>query len=114
MFNDDGMGQAMENSFSREASRNSNQRIDWLEMALRETAERVMKLEGRIHILESLKQNLNKGVDYDDALNDAGWKLTEGLQKYGNLTGHQFNNVKGCLKEAIEVYLARKAKDERA
>lgn len=50
-------------------------------------------------------------VEYDDALNEAGWVMIERLQSYGPLNGPQFNNMKSCLKDAIEAYLDRKQKE---
>ena len=47
-------------------------------------------------------------VGYDEALNSAGWDMIIALKEYGPLTGHQFNNMKSCLKKAIETYLAIK------
>ncbi len=47
-------------------------------------------------------------VDFDDALNFAGWVLLEEIQKYQEVDGHLFNNLKGCLKAAIEAYLNSK------
>ncbi|MFC5423262.1 hypothetical protein ACFPOB_27330 [Bosea eneae] len=48
------------------------------------------------------------GVDirYDDALNEAGWRLNELLGAYGPVSGRQFNNLKPILKDVIERYLA--------
>lgn len=43
-------------------------------------------------------------IDYDDALNEAGWTLLEEIQKYQQVDGHLFNNLKSCLKAAIEKY----------
>lgn len=49
-----------------------------------------------------------------EALNEAGWRLLEEIQ---NVTQEQvspvlFNNLKGCLKVAIEVYLNEALKKE--
>jgi hypothetical protein len=44
-------------------------------------------------------------VKYDDALNEAGWKMIELLAKRGPVSGRQFNDMKTCLKEVIEIYL---------
>jgi len=54
---------------------------------------------------------MSNKVEYDDALNDAGWVMTSQLHKYGPVNGAQFNAMKSCLKEAIETYLERKEKD---
>jgi hypothetical protein len=39
------------------------------------------------------------------ALNEASWKLLDKIQEYQQVDAPLFNNLKGCLKEAIEVYL---------
>lgn len=39
------------------------------------------------------------------ALNEASWKLLDKIQEYQQVDALLFNNLKGCLKEAIEVYL---------
>lgn len=57
------------------------------------------------------KSEMSDKVEYDDALNDAGWVMIEKLQTYGPLNGHQFNHIKSCLKDAIEAYLHRKHKE---
>ncbi len=38
-----------------------------------------------------------------DEVNAATWKLHDMLTEYGPLTGHQFNNLKGCFYEALKV-----------
>ncbi|HGW6102625.1 TPA: hypothetical protein ACNIQM_000722 [Citrobacter werkmanii] len=38
-----------------------------------------------------------------DEVNAAAWKLHDMLTEYGPLTGHQFNNLKGCFYEALKV-----------
>lgn len=43
-------------------------------------------------------------IEYDDALNEAGYTLLEEIQKYQEVDGHLFNNLKSCLKAAIEKY----------
>lgn len=40
-----------------------------------------------------------------DALNNAAWELLNKIQEYQQVEAPLFNNLKGCLKEAIEVYL---------
>jgi hypothetical protein len=44
-------------------------------------------------------------------LNDASWELHNGITNYGPLTGHQFNNLKPVLREAIKVHLDLRAKE---
>lgn len=39
------------------------------------------------------------------ALNEASWKLLDKIQEYQQVDALLFNNLKGCLKEAVEVYL---------
>lgn len=39
------------------------------------------------------------------ALNDATWKLLFKIQEYQEVEPNLFNNLKSCLKAAIEVYL---------
>jgi hypothetical protein len=51
-------------------------------------------------------------VEFDDALNEAGWVLLDEIMKYQEVDPHLFNNLKVCLKLAIEVYLTEKAKEE--
>lgn len=51
-------------------------------------------------------------ADYDDALNDAGWRLLELLQAEGPVVPRQFNAIKPILRTVIEGYL--KAKPEAA
>lgn len=50
----------------------------------------------------------SKNIEYDNALNEAGWEMVTKLQELGPLTGEQFNNMKSCLKSAIEKYLSKK------
>lgn len=45
-------------------------------------------------------------VELDNALNGAGLALHNELSKYGDISGGMFNNMKGCLRVAIETYLA--------
>jgi hypothetical protein len=42
-----------------------------------------------------------------DALNEAAWKLLDKIQEYQQVDAPLFNNLKGCLKEAIESYLTQ-------
>jgi hypothetical protein len=44
-------------------------------------------------------------IEYDDALNAAGWVLLEEIQKYQNVDPLLFNHLKQCLKLAIEKYI---------
>jgi len=48
------------------------------------------------------KKEINIG---SDALNDAGWELLNQINQYQAVDGPLFNNLKSCLKAAIEVYL---------
>lgn len=45
-------------------------------------------------------------------LNDASWVLHEEIQKYQQIDADLFNNLKGCLKEAIEVFLTKKLEEK--
>lgn len=61
------------------------------------------------HLFQDVVKELNKEdkaveIEYDDALNEAGWTLLEEIQKYQQVDGHLFNNLKFCLKAAIEKY----------
>ncbi|WP_241170088.1 DUF551 domain-containing protein [Serratia marcescens] len=38
-------------------------------------------------------------------VNDAAWKLYDTLTEHGPLNGHQFNNLKGCLYEALKIVM---------
>lgn len=38
-------------------------------------------------------------------VNDAAWKLHDTLTEHGPLNGHQFNNLKGCLYEALKIVM---------
>lgn len=50
-------------------------------------------------------------VEFDDALNKAGWELLERIYSLNvEVPPILFNNLKGCLKSAIEVYLQEKLK----
>ena len=47
-------------------------------------------------------------IAFDDALNDASWTLLDEIGKFQKVEGHLFNNLKSCLKAAIETYLTVK------
>lgn len=47
-------------------------------------------------------------VTFDDALNVAAWTLLDEVGKFQKVEAHLFNNLKGCLKAAIETYLTVK------
>lgn len=38
-------------------------------------------------------------------VNDAAWKLHDTLTEHGPLNGRQFNNLKGCLYEALKIVM---------
>lgn len=40
-----------------------------------------------------------------DALNNAAWLLLNKMQEYQEINAQLFNNLKPCLKEAIELFL---------
>ena len=40
-----------------------------------------------------------------DPLNNAAWVLLDKIQEYQQVDAPLFNNIKSCLKAAIEVYL---------
>lgn len=40
-----------------------------------------------------------------DALNNAAWVLLDKIQEHQQVDAPLFNNLKSCLKAAIEVYL---------
>jgi hypothetical protein len=50
-------------------------------------------------------------IEFDDALNDAAWNLLDGVRKYQEPNAYLFNNLKVCLKEAIEEYLTALSQD---
>lgn len=54
---------------------------------------------------------VRRRVEYDDALNEAGWAFTEAyVQHFGEpVPGRLFNHTKPLLKVAIEKYLARQS-----
>ena len=84
--------------------------------AEREREELLKKLIEKTEECAELKSQLadckllrtSKTVEYDNALNEAGWEMVTKLQELGPLTGEQFNNMKSCLKSAIEKYLSKK------
>ncbi|WP_282676899.1 hypothetical protein [Serratia marcescens] len=39
-------------------------------------------------------------------VNDAAWKLHDTLTEHGPLNGHKFNNLKGCLFEALKIVMS--------
>lgn len=39
-------------------------------------------------------------------VNDAAWKLHDSLTEHGPLNGWQFNNLKGCLYEALKIVMS--------
>lgn len=39
-------------------------------------------------------------------VNDAAWRLHDSLTEHGPLNGRQFNNLKGCLYEALKIVIA--------
>lgn len=47
-------------------------------------------------------------IEWDDALNSAGWELYAEISKFQPVDAFLFNNLKGCLKIAIEEYLSKK------
>jgi len=48
----------------------------------------------------------NKEIDLgSDSLNDAAWELLDKISEYQEVNATLFNNLKSCLKAAIEVYL---------
>lgn len=53
------------------------------------------------------KVNHKVTIDFDDALNDAGWTLLDKIGEYQHVDGPLFNNLKSCLKAAIETYLEK-------
>lgn len=46
-------------------------------------------------------------------LNNASWKLLEEIQKFQQVDAPLWNNLKGCLKQAIEVYLNESIAQEK-
>lgn len=53
---------------------------------------------------------MSNKVEYDSALNDAGWVMIHRLQELGPLNGAQFNYMKSALREAIQTYLDASSK----
>lgn len=47
-------------------------------------------------------------------LNDASWVLLEQIEKYQQVDPPLFNNLKGYLKEAIEVFLTKKLEEKES
>jgi len=47
-----------------------------------------------------------------DELNNAAWVLLDKIQEHQQVDAPLFNNLKGCLKEAIEVYLTEALKEK--
>lgn len=69
------------------------------------------------HLFQEVVKEFNKEdkavkIEYDDALNEAGWTLLEEIQKYQQVDGHLFNNLKSFLKAAIEKYNEVKENNE--
>lgn len=52
-------------------------------------------------------------IEYDNPLNDAAWALHEQISQYSEINGHLFNNLKSCLKAAIEEYLAKSLEENK-
>jgi len=52
-----------------------------------------------------------KKVEFDNALNEAGWALVDELRKYGEVGGCIFNNIKPSIAVSIGVYLSEKEKE---
>lgn len=57
-------------------------------------------------------KTLKGKIEFDGALNEAGWALARELNKYGGVTGHMFNNLKSSLKVAIECYINEKEEEQ--
>lgn len=55
--------------------------------------------------LMEIEKMSNIEINYDNALNEAGWALIEEMRKFGEVNGNQFNHIKPSLKIAIEKYL---------
>lgn len=50
--------------------------------------------------------NLKPSIDMgSEGLNEAGWVLLREIQKYQHIEPKLWNNLKGCLKVAIEKYI---------
>lgn len=47
-------------------------------------------------------------VEYDNALNEAGWKMVEEMRLVDGLSAKHFNSIKPCLKSAIECWISHK------
>lgn len=51
-------------------------------------------------------------IEFDNALNEAGWDLLDKIGNFQHVEPHLFNNLKGCLKSAIETYLTALEKEK--
>lgn len=60
-----------------------------------------------------IKTEVKVSINYDNALNDAGWILINAIGRYQEVSPALFNNMKGCLKEAIEAYLEATIKENK-
>lgn len=47
-----------------------------------------------------------------DSVNEASWLLHDLLVSHGPLSGHQFNNIKGCFYAALQVALGNKEQEQ--
>ena len=47
-----------------------------------------------------------------DALNNAAWLLLERIREYQEVEPYLFNNLKGCLKDSIELFLTEKLEEK--
>jgi hypothetical protein len=47
-----------------------------------------------------------------DALNKAAWLLHDRISQYQEINAPLFNNIKGCLKDAIELFLTEKLEEK--
>ena len=48
-----------------------------------------------------------------DALNNAAWLLLERIGEYQEVNAYLFNNLKGCLKDSIELFLTEKLEEKK-
>lgn len=48
---------------------------------------------------------MKSNIEFDEALNEAGWKVLEFLQSKGEVSAAVFNNLKTALKIGIDEYL---------
>jgi len=61
-----------------------------------------------------IKESNNKSdIEFDCALNAAGWALHSEISKHGEVSGHIFNNLKGASKVAIDCYIDESTKNKR-